>query len=105
MIEDNLYNRLAKGILTDEDIDKLVDEIMNIPFFDNLLKENKQLKEQLQQKEYIIEKIKQDLLNILKQNLKKINLKENYIILKNYLLLKIVAIFVIIINSYLLSSI
>ena len=31
MNEDSLYNRLAKGILTDEEIDNLVDEIMNIP--------------------------------------------------------------------------
>ena len=77
MNEDSLYNRLAKGILTDEEIDNLVDEIMNIPSeknnncvstygsinvddlisnvkefkkiptFDNLLKENKTLKQQL----------------------------------------------------------
>lgn len=81
MNEDSLYNRLAKGILTDEEIDNLVDEIMNIPSeknnncvstygsinvddlisnvkefkkiptFDNLLKENQKLKEQ--QKEFI----------------------------------------------------
>ena len=87
--EDGLYNRLSKGILTDEEIDNLVDEIMNIPSeknnncastygsinvddlisnvkefkkiptFDNLLKENQQLKEQLQQKEDIINKIRE----------------------------------------------
>ena len=81
MNEDSLYNRLAKGILTDEEIDNLVDEIMNIPVeknnnclssygsinvddlidsikelrkvptYDELLRENQQLKEQLQQKE------------------------------------------------------
>lgn len=75
MNEDSLYNRLAKGILTDEEIDNLVDEIMNIPVeknnnclssygsinvddlidsikelrkvptYDELLRENKQLKE------------------------------------------------------------
>lgn len=86
MNEDSLYNRLAKGILTDEEIDNLVDEIMNIPVeknnnclssygsinvddlidsikelrkvptYDELLRENKQLKEQLQQKEDIINK-------------------------------------------------
>ena len=88
MNEDSLYNRLAKGILTDEEIDNLVDEIMNIPVeknnnclssygsinvddlidsikelrkvptYDELLRENKKLKEQLQQKEDIIYKIK-----------------------------------------------
>ena len=86
MNEDSLYNRLAKGILTDEEIDNLVDEIMNIPVeknnnclssygsinvddlidsikelrkvptHDELLRENKQLKEQLKQKEDIINK-------------------------------------------------
>lgn len=89
MNEDSLYNRLAKGILTDEQIDNLVDKIMNIPVeksnnclstygsinvddlisniqefrkipsFDNLLKENKKLKGQLQQKEDIINKIRE----------------------------------------------
>lgn len=89
MNEDSLYNRLSKGILTDEEIDNLVDEIMNIPSeknnncastygsinvddlisnvkefkkiptFDNLLKENQQLKEQLQQKEDIINKARE----------------------------------------------
>lgn len=88
MNEDSLYNRLAKGILTDEEIDNLVDEIMNIPAeknnnclssygsinvddlidsikelrkvptHDELLRENEKLKEQLKQKEYIINKIK-----------------------------------------------
>ena len=88
MNEDSLYNRLAKGILTDEEIDNLVDEIMNIPVeknnnclssygsinvddlidsikelrkvptYDELLRENEKLKEQLQQKEDIIYKIK-----------------------------------------------
>lgn len=78
MNEDSLYNRLAKGILTDEEIDNLVDEIMNIPVeknnnclsgygsinvddlidsikelrkvptYDELLRENKKLKEQLE---------------------------------------------------------
>ena len=86
MNEDSLYNRLAKGILTDEEINNLVDEIMNIPVeknnnclssygsinvddlidsikelrkvptYDELLRENQQLKEQLQQKEDIINK-------------------------------------------------
>ena len=86
MNEDSLYNRLAKGILTDEEIDNLVDEIMNIPVeknnnclssygsinvddlidsikelrkvptYDELLRENEKLKEQLQQKEDIINK-------------------------------------------------
>ena len=86
MNEDSLYNRLAKGILTDEEINNLVDEIMNIPVeknnnclssygtinvddlidsikelrkvptYDELLRKNKQLKEQLQQKEDIINK-------------------------------------------------
>ena len=81
MNEDSLYNRLAKGILTDEEIDNLVDEIMNIPVeknnnclssygsinvddlidsikelrkvptYDELLRENEKLKEQ--QKEFI----------------------------------------------------
>lgn len=89
MNEDSLYNRLAKGILTDEEIDNLVDEIMNIPVeknnnclssygsvnvddlidsikelrkvptHDELLRENKQLKEQLQQKEDIIKEAKE----------------------------------------------
>ena len=89
MNEDSLYNRLAKGILTDEEIDNLVDEIMNIPVeknnnclssygsinvddlidsikelrkvptYDELLRENKQLKEQLKQKEDIINKAKE----------------------------------------------
>ena len=89
MNEDSLYNRLAKGILTDEEIDNLVDEIMNIPVeknnnclssygsinvddlidsikelrkvptYDELLRGNKQLKEQLQQKENIISKAKE----------------------------------------------
>lgn len=89
MNEDSLYNRLAKGILTDEEIDNLVDEIMNIPVeknnnclssygsinvddlidsikelrkvptYDELLRENKQLKGQLQQKEDIINKIRE----------------------------------------------
>lgn len=89
MNEDSLYNRLAKGILSDEEIDNLVNEIMNIPVeknnnclssygsinvdglidsikelrkipsFDNLLKENKKLKEQLKQKEDIINKAKE----------------------------------------------
>lgn len=88
MNEDSLYNRLAKGILTDEEIDNLVDEIMNIPVeknnnclssygsinvddlidsikelrkvptYDELLRENEKLKEQLKQKEDIIYKIK-----------------------------------------------
>ena len=96
MIEDSLYNRLAKGILTAEEIDKLVDEIMNIPceknnnclstygsinvddlisnikefrkipIFDNLLKENKKLKEQLKQKQDIINKVED---YIIKNNL------------------------------------
>ena len=86
MNEDSLYNRLAKGILTDEEIDNLVDEIMNIPVeknnnclssygsinvddlidsikelrkvptYDELLRENEKLKEQLKQKEDIINK-------------------------------------------------
>ena len=89
MNEDSLYNRLAKGILTDEEIDNLVDEIMNIPAeknnnclssygsinvddlidsikelrkvptYDELLRENEKLKEQLQQKEDIINKAKE----------------------------------------------
>ena len=89
MNEDSLYNRLAKGILTDEEINNLVDEIMNIPVeknnnclssyesinvddlidsikelrkvptYDELLRENKKLKEQLQQKEDIINKSKE----------------------------------------------
>lgn len=103
MNEDSLYNRLAKGILTDEEIDNLVDEIMNIPVeknnnclssygsinvddlidsikelrkvptYDELLRENKQLKEnnlamqeemartwaKLQRKEDIINKAKE----------------------------------------------
>ena len=89
MNEDSLYNRLAKGILTDEEIDNLVDEIMNIPVeknnnclssygsinvddlidsikelrkvptYDELLRENEKLKEQLQQKEDIINKAKE----------------------------------------------
>ena len=93
MNEDSLYNRLAKGILTDEEIDNLVDEIMNIPVeknnnclssygsinvddlidsikelrkvptCDELLRENKQLKEQLQQKEDIINKAKEYIKN------------------------------------------
>lgn len=93
MNEDSLYNRLAKGILTDEEIDNLVDEIMNIPVeknnnclssygsinvddlidsikelrkvptYDELLRENKQLKEQLQQKEDIINKAKEYIKN------------------------------------------
>ena len=88
MNEDSLYNRLAKGILTDEEIDNLVDEIMNIPVeknnnclssygsinvddlidsikelrkvptYDELLRENEKLKEQLKQKEDIINKAK-----------------------------------------------
>ena len=91
MNEDSLYNRLAKGILTDEEIDNLVDEIMNIPVeknnnclssygsinvddlidsikelrkvptHDELLRENQQLKEQLQQKEDIINKAREHL--------------------------------------------
>lgn len=97
MNEDSLYNRLAKGILTDEEIDNLVDEIMNIPVeknnnflssygsinvddlinyikefrktpsFDNLLKENQQLKEQLQQKQDIINKVKEFVCDYKKQ--------------------------------------
>ena len=93
MNEDSLYNRLAKGILTDEEIDNLVDEIMNIPVeknnnclssygsinvddlidsikelrkvptHDELLRENKQLKEQLKQKEDIINKAKEYIKN------------------------------------------
>lgn len=107
MNEDSLYNRLAKGILTDEEIDNLVDEIMNIPVeknnnclssygsinvddlidsikelrkvptYDELLRENKQLKEnnqsmqeemartwaKLQQKEDIINKAKEYIIN------------------------------------------
>lgn len=93
MNEDSLYNRLAKGILTDEEINNLVDEIMNIPVeknnnclssygsinvddlidsikelrkvptYDELLRENKQLKEQLQQKEDIINKAKEYIKN------------------------------------------
>ena len=93
MNEDSLYNRLAKGILTDEEINNLVDEIMNIPVeknnnclssygsinvddlidsikelrkvptYDELLRENKQLKEQLQQKEDIINKAKKYIKN------------------------------------------
>ena len=93
MNEDSLYNRLAKGILTDEEIDNLVDEIMNIPVeknnnclssygsinvddlidsikelrkvptYDELLRENKQLKEQLKQKEDIINKAKEYIIN------------------------------------------
>ena len=89
MNEDSLYNRLAKGILTDEEINNLVDEIMNIPVeknnnclssygsinvddlidsikelrkvptYDELLRENKKLKQQLQQKEDIINKAKE----------------------------------------------
>ncbi len=89
MNEDSLYNRLAKGILTDEEIDNLVDEIMNIPVeknnnclssygsinvddlidsikelrkvptYDELLRENEKLKEQLKQKEDIINKAKE----------------------------------------------
>lgn len=89
MNEDSLYNRLAKGILTDEEIDNLVDEIMNIPVeknnnclssygsinvddlidsikelrkvptYDELLRENEKLKEQLKQKEDIINKSKE----------------------------------------------
>lgn len=89
MNEDSLYNRLAKGILTDEEIDNLVDEIMNIPVkknnnclssygsinvddlidsikelrkvptYDELLRENQQLKEQLKQKEDIINKARE----------------------------------------------
>ena len=89
MNEDSLYNRLAKGILTDEEIDNLVDEIMNIPVeknnnclssygsinvddlidsikelrkvptHDELLRENEKLKEQLKQKEDIINKAKE----------------------------------------------
>lgn len=89
MNEDSLYNRLAKGILIDEEIDNLVDEIMNIPVeknnnclssygsinvddlidsikelrkvptYDELLRENEKLKEQLQQKEDIINKAKE----------------------------------------------
>lgn len=94
MNEDSLYNRLAKGILTDEEIDNLVDEIMNIPSeknnncvstygsinvddlisnvkefkkipsFDNLLKENQQLKEQLK----VIKKTTNELLTYLDKN-------------------------------------
>lgn len=89
MNEDSLYNRLAKGILTDEEIDNLVDEIMNIPVeknnnclssygsinvddlidsikelrkvptYDELLRKNEKLKEQLKQKEDIINKAKE----------------------------------------------
>ena len=99
MNEDSLYNRLAKGILTDEEIDNLVDEIMNIPVeknnnclssygrinvddlidsikelrkvptYDELLRENKQLKEQLQQKEDIINKANKYVINHLKQDM------------------------------------
>ena len=88
MNEDSLYNRLAKGILTDEEINNLVDEIMNIPVeknnnclssygsinvddlidsikelrkvptYDELLRENKKLKQQLQQRDNIINKVK-----------------------------------------------
>ena len=91
MNEDSLYNRLAKGILTDEEIDNLVDEIMNIPVeknnnclssygsinvddlidsikelrkvptYDELLRENEKLKEQLKQKEDIINKAIEEL--------------------------------------------
>ena len=93
MNEDSLYNRLAKGILTDEEIDNLVDEIMNIPVeknnnclssygsinvddlidsikelrkvptYDELLRENEKLKEQLKQKEDIIKKAKEYIIN------------------------------------------
>lgn len=86
MNEDSLYNRLAKGILTDEEIDNLVDEIMNIPVeknnnclssygsinvddlidsikelrkvptYDELLRENKQLKEQLEKERKVRKK-------------------------------------------------
>ena len=93
MNEDSLYNRLAKGILTDEEIDNLVDEIMNIPVeknnnclssygsinvddlidsikelrkvptYDELLRENEKLKEQLKQKEDIINKAKEYIKN------------------------------------------
>ena len=91
MNEDSLYNRLARGILTDEEINNLVDEIMNIPVeknnnclssygsinvddlidsikelrkvptYDELLRENEKLKEQLQQKEDIINKAIEEL--------------------------------------------
>ena len=93
MNEDSLYNRLAKEILTDEEIDNLVDEIMNIPVeknnnclssygsinvddlidsikelrkvptYDELLRENEKLKEQLKRKEDIIKKAKEYIIN------------------------------------------
>lgn len=103
MNEDSLYNRLSKGILTDEEIDNLVDEIMNIPSeknnncastygsinvddlisnvkefkkiptFDNLLKENQQLKEQ--QKEFI---------EYLQNNIESLEFCDNEFILSNH---------------------
>lgn len=114
MNEDSLYNRLAKGILTDEQIDNLVDEIMNIPVeksnnclstygsinvddlisniqefrkipsFDNLLKENKKLKEQLK----IIKKTTNELLTYLDENkliLNNPNILDFYINIKEIL--------------------